>query len=187
MILETERLILRPLELPDAPTIQRLASDYEIAATTLNLPHPYPEGAAETFIQGLIDKAETTMGCTLGMVRKADQQLMGVISIRVDTQHQHADLGYWIGKPYWNQGYTSEAARRTVDYGFAELGLHRIYASYFSQNIASRRVMEKAGMIYEGTLREHLERFGNFQDVGCCGILRSEWEAQTRFIGETKK
>ena len=178
MILETQRLILRTPELVDAPTLHTLADDYDIAATTLNLPHPYPEGEAEMFIQSLLDDTDRSKGSTLGIVRKADQQFMGLISIRVDARHQHADLGYWIGKPYWNQGYTSEAARRMVDYGFTELNLHRVYASYFSQNIASRRVMEKAGMIYEGTLREHLERFGKFQDIGCCGILRSEWEAR---------
>jgi RimJ/RimL family protein N-acetyltransferase len=113
------------------------------------------------------------------MVRKADQQLMGAISLRPHQRHQRADIGYWIGVPYWNQGYTSEAARRLVDYGFAELGLRRIYASYFSHNIASRRVMEKAGMTYEGTLRQHVERLGKFYDLGYCGILRSEWEQRS--------
>ncbi|HVU12591.1 MAG TPA: GNAT family protein [Phototrophicaceae bacterium] len=177
MILETERLLLRPLELRDAPTICDLAGDYDIAATTLNIPHPYPEGAAEELIQSLIEKGESA-NLVLGIVRKADQQLLGMIDARPNERHQHAELGYWIGKPYWNQGYASEAARRLVDYCFAELGLQRVYASYFSQNIASRRVMEKAGMTYEGTLREHLERFGKFQDIGCCGILRREWEAR---------
>ncbi len=176
MIFETERLILRPLELSDAPVIQELASHPDIAATTLNLPHPYPPGAAEAFIQSLIDNRDTSANRTFGIVRKADQQLMGNISVRPNQRHQHAELGYWIGVPYWNQGYTSEAARRVVAYCFAELGLHRVYAGYLSHNLASRRVMEKAGMIYEGTLRQHLERFGKFHDVGYCGILRAEWK-----------
>ena len=178
MILETERLILRPLELSDAPVIQELAAHPDIAATTLNMPHPYPAGAGERFIQSLIDNHDKTPDFVLGIVRKADQQLMGAISFRPDARHQRAEIGYWIGVPYWNQGYTSEAARRLVDYGFAERDLHRICASYFSHNIASRRVMEKAGMTYEGTLRQHVERSGKFYDLGFCGILRSEWEAQ---------
>lgn len=176
MILETERLILRPLDLHDAPVIQVLASHPDIAATTLNIPHPYPAGAAEAFIQSLIDKRDSSPDIELGITRKADHLLIGKISLRPDKRHQRAEIGYWIGVPYWNQGYTTEAARRLVDYGFAELGLRRIYASYFSHNIASRRVMEKVGMSYEGTLRQHIERFGRFYDLGYCGILRSEWE-----------
>jgi RimJ/RimL family protein N-acetyltransferase len=167
-------LILRPLILSDAPTIHELAGAYEVAATTLNIPHPYPEGAAEAYIESLAKEAESTR---FGIVRKSDQQLMGAISIILEPRFQHGSLGYWMGVPYWNQGYMSEAARRVVDYGFAQLNLHRVYASYFSHNIASRRVMEKAGMTYEGTLREHVERMGKFHDLGYCGILRSEWEA----------
>jgi ribosomal-protein-alanine N-acetyltransferase len=173
-ILETERLLLRPLLLSDAPTIQALAGHPDIAKTTLNIPHPYPDGAAEAFIQ---KTRENTEGYTFGMVRKSDQQLMGAIGIHPEPRFSRAEMGYWIGVPYWNQGYTSEAARRMIEFGFRELKLNRIYAGYFSDNIASRRVMEKAGMIYEGTLREHMERMGKFHDLGYCGILRREWES----------
>jgi RimJ/RimL family protein N-acetyltransferase len=179
MPIETERLILRPLEMSDAPIMQQLASQPEIAAGTLTMLHPYPEGAAEAFIQAQIDSRELNFDYTYAMVRKADQQFMGIFHMDVDERHQHAGFGYWIGIPYWNQGYTSEAARRMVDYCFADLGLHRVYASYYTHNHGSRRVMEKCGMTYEGTLRQHYERFGNFYDVGCYGILRGEWEART--------
>jgi len=178
MILETERLILRLPQMSEAATIQALAGHPDIAATTLTMPHPYPDGAAEAFIQSLIENVSADS--TLALIRKTDQQLMGMISLRPDQRFSRAEIGYWIGKPYWNQGYTSEAARRLVDYCFAELGLHRVYASYLSHNIASRRVMEKAGMTYEGTLREHVQRFGKFYDLGYCGILRSDWEQARR-------
>ena len=177
MILETERLILRPLELKDAPTIRELAGHPDIAATTLNIPHPYPEGAAEAFIQSLTDSADAGTNYTFGMVRKADDQLVGAIGIRPVAQFDRAEIGYWIGVPYWGQGYTSEAARRVVDFGFETLKLQRIYATYFSHNVASRRVMEKAGMTYEGTLRQHVKRFDRYYNLGYCGILRAEWEA----------
>jgi RimJ/RimL family protein N-acetyltransferase len=172
---ETDRLILRPLELTDAPNMQRLAAHSDVAATNLNMPHPYPEGAAEAFIEA---QADIAPNITLGMVRKSDLQWMGVIHLDVNLRHQRADFGYWIGVPYWNQGYTSEAARRLVNYCFADLGLNRVCAGYFTHNPASRRVMEKAGLTYEGTLRQHYERFGAFHDVGYCGILRSEWLAR---------
>lgn len=178
MILETDRLILRPFELRDAPMISELAGHADVAATTLNMPHPYPEAAAESFIQSLRDRAADDPNITLAIVRKIDDQFMGGISMRPVAQFDHADIGYWIGVPYWNQGYASEAARRIIDYGFAELGLHRIYAAYFVHNLASRRVMEKAGMTYEGTLRQHVKRFDQYHDLGYCGILRDEWEAR---------
>lgn len=177
MRLETERLTLRDPELTDAPTIHALASHPDVAATTLNIPHPYPEDAAVSFIQSLIDNRDSSPNITLALVRKADQQLIGMISLRPDQRFSRAEMGYWVGVPYWRQGYASEAARRMVDYGFAELGLNRVYATYLVHNVASRRVMEKAGMTYEGTLRQHVQRSGTFHDLGYCGILRGEWEA----------
>ncbi|MBI1256462.1 MAG: GNAT family N-acetyltransferase [Chloroflexi bacterium] len=174
-ILETERLILRPLVMTDAPTIRALAGEYQVARMTLNIPHPYPEGAAEAFIQARLDHPEN--GYVFGIVRKVDQQLMGAIGIHPEPRFNRAEIGYWLGIPYWNQGSASEAARRVVAFGFAELKLNRIYASYFTHNPASRRVMEKAGMTYEGTLRQHIIRDGAAYDLGYCGILRSEWEA----------
>ncbi len=177
MILETERLILRPLELSDAPTMRQLADHLEVAATNLNMPHPYPEGAAEAFIQASLNTFDESTDITLALVRKTDMQWMGVIHLDISDRHQHAEFGYWIGVPYWNHGYTTEAARRLVDYCFADLNLRRVAASYFTHNPGSRRVMEKIGMTYEGTLRQHYERFGKFYDVGYYAILRSEWEA----------
>lgn len=178
MRLETARLILRPPVLTDAPAIRELAGHPDIAATTLNIPHPYPEGAAEEFIENVRAAHEEGRGYSLAMTRKADGVLMGMIAMRPRLEFRHAEIGYWIGRPYWGQGYTSEAARRMVDYGFQELNLYRIYAGYFTDNPASRRVMEKAGMTYEGTLRQHVYRFDSFHDLGYCGILREEWEAQ---------
>lgn len=173
-ILETERLILRPLALSDATTIRELSGDYEVAKTTLNIPHPYPEGAAESFIQSQQDNSK---GYSFAIVRKSDPQLIGGMGIHPHERHDHAEMGYWIGVPYWNQGYASEALRRVVAFGFEELALNRIYAGYFSQNIASRRVMEKAGMTYEGTFRQHYVREGVYYDIGYCAILRSDWDS----------
>jgi ribosomal-protein-alanine N-acetyltransferase len=172
--LETERLILRAFSLSDAPALSQLAGHPDIAATTLNMPQPYTEADAKAFIESAQDNSKNH---SFAIVRKSDQQLLGGMGIHPDMRHQHAELGYWIGVPYWNQGYASETARRIVAYGFEDLKLRRIYAGYFTQNIASRRVMEKVGMTYEGTLRQHYERFGNFYDVGYLSILRSEWES----------
>jgi RimJ/RimL family protein N-acetyltransferase len=89
-----------------------------------------------------------------------------------------------IGVPYWNQGYATEAAQHAVDWGFQQLGLNRIYAQHFGSNPASGRVMQKMGMKYEGTLRQHYIRFGEVQDAVCYGILRDEWQAKQRLDQE---
>jgi RimJ/RimL family protein N-acetyltransferase len=91
-----------------------------------------------------------------------------------------AEIGYWIGVPYWNRGYASEAAAEIVRYGFEECGMDRIFACHFQRNPASGRVLQKVGMQYEGTLRRHLVKWGERIDLAFYGILREEWEAKRR-------
>lgn len=176
MQLETQRLILRPPSMLDAPRIRELAGDYEVAKGTLNIPHPYPEGAAEAFIDGVRSAWEKLSDCSFAAIRKADQALVGMIGLHMQEEHKRAELGYWIGVAYWKQGYATEAARCVLDWGFQTLGLNRIHAHHFAGNPASGRVMQKIGMKYEGVLRQHLFRFGEAHDVVCYAILRSEWE-----------
>jgi RimJ/RimL family protein N-acetyltransferase len=174
--LETGRLTLRPFTLADAGRVRELAGAPEVAATTLNIPHPYPEGAAEGWIGAHAAAAEKGEGFSWAMVRKADDLLLGAIGLGIATPHRRAAMGYWLGVDYWNQGYTSEAARRVIAFGFEELGLHRVQAGYLPRNPASGRVMRKAGMTYEGTLRDYVRKGGRFEDVAMCAILRAEWE-----------
>src|SRR6185312_13696794 len=121
--LKTERLLLRPFSLEDAPAVQAMASALEVADTTLNIPHPYPEDGAATWIashSGLRERGEYPFA----IVRRRDSELVGAMGLHVDERHSKAELGYWIGVPYWNQGYATEAARRMVQWGFEELGLN---------------------------------------------------------------
>jgi RimJ/RimL family protein N-acetyltransferase len=176
--LSTARLHLRAPQWQDAPAIQRYASAPEVAATTLNIPHPYPENAAEEFIESLQDQ-EATGSFTFAIVRQADDQLIGLIGLGLDSDHQRAELGYWIGVPHWNAGYATEAVRRLIEFGFETLGANRIYAYYFTHNPASGRVMEKANMTYEGTLRQHVHKEGRFIDLAIRAILRDDWHAMS--------
>lgn len=177
--LETERLILRPLEPADAGTIRALAGEREVASTTLHIPHPYPEGAAEQFILHTREAAEAGLGYTYGLVRKPDGGLIGCMGLAgISSVHRRAELGYWIGRPYWNRGYATEAARRLVQFGFEELGLNRIWACHMTGNPASGRVMQKAGMTFEGVHRQDVMKWGRFEDLALYSILHSEFEAR---------
>lgn len=176
--LATPRLLLRPFRQEDAPAVQRLAGDEAIAATTLNIPHPYPPGLAERWIATHLPGFQLGEQATFAITRLDSGEVLGAIGLIVSRLHQRAEMGYWMGKPFWNQGYTTEAARRLLRYGFEELSLNRICARHFARNPASGRVMEKIGMRFEGELRSHDRHWsGSYEDVRFYGILRREWEA----------
>ncbi len=171
MQLATDRLLLRPLHPDDAPAVQRLASAYEIAENTLLIPHPYPEGAAAAWIARPRDPDHHVFAITL----RDGGDLVGAIGLEAKPDHGRAEIGYWVGVPYWNRGYVTEAARAVLGFGFESLGLHRIFAMHFTRNPASGRVMQKLGMKHEGTLREHEKKWDVFVDCEVYGILHSEW------------
>jgi RimJ/RimL family protein N-acetyltransferase len=94
------------------------------------------------------------------IVRRTNNVLLGAIGLRLNPPDGNAELGYWIGKPYWNHGYCTETAQAVVGYGFEGLGLHRIHTSYLTRNPAAGRVMQKLGMTYEGCLRPARHQVG---------------------------
>lgn len=172
----TERLILRPYCLDDAPELQRLIGERDVAKTLLTVPHPYPDGAAEEFIgkhPERIEKGEFQFAIT----HRRDGYLIGGIGFhQVDREAELAEIGYWIAKPYWGNGYGTEAARAIVKFGFEVMNLNRIHAAHFSNNPASGYIMRKLGMKYEGCRRQHVRKWGVLLDWECYGILRSDYE-----------
>ena len=177
--LTTTRLLLRPFVPEDANRVTELLQRPEIAATTLNIEHPYPEDAAAAWIASHAAAAERGEGFTWATCRLDDGLLMGAFGLHIDERHRRGELGYWLGVPYWNQGFTTEAARAVIAFGFEELRLHRIQATHLPRNVASGRVMLKAGMTYEGTLRGYYVKNGTFLDVAMYAILRDEWRPAT--------
>ena len=167
--------MLRPFRLEDAPNVQRLAGAREVAANTLNIPHPYEDGVAESFIENTARAWETGRDATFAITLREADELVGCIGMGIKPRFQHAEIGYWISVPYWNQGYATEAARAILQFGFETLGLHRIYATILVGNEASGRVQEKVGMKYEGRFREHYCRWGEWRDADFRAILASEW------------
>jgi [ribosomal protein S5]-alanine N-acetyltransferase len=175
--LTTERLILRPFALQDAGPVQQLAGAYQVALNTSSISHPYPDGAAEAWISTHQAQFDAGQGVHMAVTRERGALLIGAMGLALEAEHRRAELGYWIGVPYWGQGYATEAARAVLAYGFGEQGLLRITATHFARNPASGRVMQKIGMTCEGCLRRHVLRWGEPQDLVLYGILREEWEA----------
>lgn len=168
--LHTARLLLRPFTRDDIPALMPLIGSREVAATTRRIPHPYTLADAESFIE----TSQQSDVINLAIVRQEDTCFLGGGILRPDHDHQHAELGYWIGVPYWGKGYATEAARALLQYGFEVLQLHRIYASHGRNNPVSGKVLQKIGMKHEGRMREHLVKWGEYLDLEFYGVLRPE-------------
>jgi len=188
--LYTPRLCLRPYSLADAGRVQELAGDKRIAATTAVIPHPYPDGAAEQWISTHENAAANqdyiwavTLAGTRTPGRELDRtdtgHLIGTVGVGRNAAPEHARgvLGYWIGVPYWNKGFATEATRALLKWAFGRNEFHRVTAWHLTKNPASGRVMQKLGMTCEGTLRQHFNKWGEFHDVTCYGILADEWHS----------
>lgn len=172
--LTSERLDLRPFTMDDAGRIQDLLSTPEIADTTLNVPFPYPDGAAESWIGSHARAAADGKGWTWAITRRSGGVLMGAIGMGAVAEHRRGALGYWLGVPFWSQGYMSEAASAVVTFGLDTLDLHRIEAACMTRNPASARVMEKAGLVHESTARDFIIKHGVFEDIATYALLRED-------------
>lgn len=179
----TERLILRPFTLDDAPELARAINAPEIAANTLNISYPYEEHLAVDWINGLEERYLNGVNVNFAITLRSTGEIGGSIGLVINQRHQHAEMGYWLAVPLWGQGYMTEAACACLEFGFVTLGLHRIYAGHYARNPASGRVMQKMGMTYEGTFRHHLLKDGVFEDNVVYGILHEDWERRKSSAG----
>lgn len=173
--LSTERLELRPFRLADAGAVQRLAGAREIADTTLTVPHPYEDGVAEQWIASHEEAFHAGRLAAYAITIGSSGELVGAVSLGITPAHALAELGYWIGVPFWGRGYATEAARALVQYGFTDLALNRVQSRHYVRNPASGRVMQKIGMTREGILRQAVRKWGEFEDIVLYSVLSSEW------------
>jgi ribosomal-protein-alanine N-acetyltransferase len=137
MPIKTRRLELRDLMHDDAPAFARLAGDWDVARMTARIPYPYSEVLAREWMD--------TLG-TDEFVRTVIWQgaLIGAVGY-VEIENGAAEIGYWIGKPWWGQGFATEAATALVRYCFTTGGFKRLTCCHFTDNDASKRVIQKLG------------------------------------------
>jgi RimJ/RimL family protein N-acetyltransferase len=171
--LRTERLLLRPFQQDDAPVVQALAGVPEVALTTQNIPYPYEDGIAEQWIATHRESWEDGTFLTLAVTCPAEG-LVGAVGLDIDAWNRRAELGYWIGRPFWGRGYATEAAAAVMELGFDLLDLNRIEARHMTRNPASGRVMQKVGMEFEGVHRQSLLIRGAFEDIAVHAALQSD-------------
>jgi 8-oxo-dGTP diphosphatase len=171
------RLILRrPVE-ADIPVLVELAGDWEVARHTAFIPHPYGEDDARTFVAEAPRQAGDGAHVVFALERRTEPGLIGCAGLIIDGDGAGAEIGYWIGRPHWGQGFAAEAVRRLLRLAFATLGLARVHAEVLADNPASGRVLEKAGFDNRG---EAVGDRGRCQDqtVIAYEIDHAAWLAQ---------
>ena len=176
--LTTERLLLTPPVLADAAAIITLANDPLIAEMTLSVPSPYGEANAVQFLQ-LVNMGRSTGTAFIYAIRSPnDRTFMGAIGLHLIEKYGHAELGYWMGAPYRQNGYVSEAVGALIAAGFEYLpDVARIQAIHKYGNDASGGALLANGMIREATLDDYVIKDGATQTVVSYRILRREWTA----------
>lgn len=171
--LKTQRLTLSMPTQDDVKNIVQFAGDYQVFVTTSNIPHPYKDEDAFYWLdivqRGFEEKKQYTFAVRL------NNEMVGAVGLKINQRNDNAILGYWLGLPFWNRGYTTEAAKRIVQFGFEAIQLHKIHSTHFSHNLASGRVMQKIGMYQEGILKEHVKKEGQYRDLVHYGILKSDY------------
>jgi len=162
MELRTERLMLREFRLNDEVVVHRFGSDEEVTRYLTWGPNSPADTTA--YLKKVVREAarEPRTSFTLA-VATLDDELIGVANLTITDAGSKGELGYVLARDSWGRGYATEVARRLIVFGFNELGLRRITAVCHPDNFASARVLEKAGLHFEGTLRDHLRVRGGWR------------------------
>lgn len=173
--IETERLLLRKISEVDAEDIFAYASDDEVTKYLLWKTHENIEDTL-LFIRSTQTAYDSGEPGTWGIQLKENGKLIGTIGLHNwKPQSRRIETGYVISKHWWGKGITAEALKEIIKYIFENTDMNRVEAYHFLGNDKSGRVMEKSGMIYEGTLREYVFCKGSFRDVKQYSILKRDY------------
>ena len=168
------RCTLRPWDMEDAGPLALLCSNLAVQNNLRDgFPYPYTKQDGEAFLASVLaaDPQELFSFAIL-----ADGQLAGSITAyrQVNIHRRIAELGYYLGEPYWGKGIMTWAVREVCREAFEKLDIVRIYAESYAHNMGSRRVLEKAGFVQEGTLRQSVYKNGQMYDACIYALLKEE-------------
>lgn len=179
-VLETPRLILRPPRPADAAALAVLANNPRVVENTGRLPYPYGEHDARQWIARPARKREARFVIAF---KPPEPTLVGVVGFDRLVDGDAPDLGYWLGEPYWGQGFATEAARAAIDFAFVTHGFKRLAAGCRVTNTASRRVLEKCGFQYCGDSMMESRYFGGTVPVRRFRFDRGIWTSLRQWGG----
>ncbi len=172
-VIKGKRVILRRPQMKDADTIAEYCADRQVSRWVTSMPSNYKRKDAVWFIKDTAKKWKDKIDYNYGIY--CDGKLAGMVGLHVKKDDK-AELGYWLGRPYWGKGLVPEAAKLLLREAFKQLKLNKIYARYLEGNEKSKRVMEKIGMKYEAWLRDDANKGKKYYDVGQYCILKREFK-----------
>jgi len=166
MQITTKRLILRRPTLKDAQDLVDISNNKDIAKMLSSLPYPYTIEDAKEWILKANSKDY------IGFVITYKKDIIGVINVDISLRHNHATISYYLAKEYWSMGFMSEAVKGVVEFCFNELNLIRVASHHFHNNLASAKVLKKAGFELEGIRKKHFKKQNSYFDIYDYGILK---------------
>jgi len=158
--LETERLLLRPPERRDIPTLVPLIGAWDVAKCLGRVPHPYTEEDAYAFFDQAQQRRGDGTDFAFAIIRESDERYVGGCGVHL-RENGEWEFGYWIGKPYWNNGYATEAAHRLIQFAFDDLKVELLTAAWHFDNPGSGHVLEKLGCVPTGTEKRECRARGH--------------------------
>jgi ribosomal-protein-alanine N-acetyltransferase len=176
--LHTKRLILRKMSLDDAEDVFNYSKEPEVFKFVGGKVHQTVKDS-EQFLKEISEKYRRREIIVWGIFYKEHSKLIGHCGfIKWDIEQARAEIDYLLSKEYWGQGLMTEAVKEVICFGFEKMQLNRIQGICEVANTASARVMEKAGMQFEGVLRSYIQHDGRPLDMKMCSIIRNEWSTQ---------
>lgn len=180
MELETPRLHLREFMPADANTLFEMESDPQVLRYVTYGPHSHDEVDADVrfHMEQQFETKRTVFH--LAVTRKGEGQMLGWCGIKItNARHREGELGYAFDRDAWGNGYATEASTAMLGFAFQGLELHRIFATTHPEHLASRHILEKLGMKFEGILRGHKWHRTCWRDSALYALLSSDWQGQT--------
>jgi len=153
---------LRPFKNSDLQSLVKYANNYNVARFMTNqFPHPYSEDDGRKFISSVCDSNPVNV-----FAIEVNCEAVGSIGIfpQSDIHEKNAEMGYWLAEPFWGNSIITRAIGQIVDYGFKTFDITTIFSRPFSINLASKRVLEKAGFVLEARLKNAIYKNGNYMD-----------------------
>ncbi len=173
--LKTDRLVLRKITVDDVEDMFEYSCEPNVTEYLTWSPHPDKTHTLE-YVSYLQTRYRTGDFYDWAVVVKDSGKMIGTCGFtRFDYANNSAEIGYVINPAYHGQGIATEAVEKVLELGFTRLNLNRIEGKYMVENGASRRVMEKCGMVFEGVRREGMLIKGRYRNVGVCSILKGEY------------
>ncbi len=163
--LTTNTLILRKIKPGDLTSLLTYCNNPKISDQILNIPYPYSEEDAIFRMNFIYEGFKKKERYVFAITFCENDELIGEIGLHLDKTNDNAQLGYWVGEPFWGRKVATEATHAILKFGFEQLGLHKIYATHFRDNSASAKVMQNNKMIQEADLKQHYKVRETYRDV----------------------